>query len=90
MVKYICSIDQGTSSTRCIVFNSLGDVVSQSQLEHTQYYPAPGHVEHDVEEIWRATKFCIGSAMKQSGLSASDLGAVGITNQRETSVVWNR
>lgn len=88
--QYIISIDQGTSSSRCIVFNQCGEIVAHSQREHSQYYPAPGHVEHNVEEIWESTKLCIANAMDQSKLKASDLGAVGITNQRETTVVWNK
>ena len=88
--KLVCAIDQGTSSTRCIIFNKGGEIVSQSQREHVQYYPAAGHVEHNPEEIWESTCLVIAGAMKDGGLNASDITAVGITNQRETTIVWNK
>lgn len=90
MPSYIGAIDQGTTSTRFIVFDRSGRVVSAAQKEHEQFYPKPGWVEHDPEEIWRRTQEVIVDAMQQKGLRPKDLAAIGITNQRETTVVWNR
>src|SRR6202030_3682536 len=90
MADYIGAIDQGTTSTRFIVFDRSGRIVSQAQKEHEQIYPKPGWVEHDPEEIWRRTQDVIREALSQRGLTASDLAAIGITNQRETTVVWDR
>jgi glycerol kinase len=84
------AIDQGTSSTRFIVFDESTRIVAESQIEHAQIYPQPGWVEHDPVEIWRNTQTVIAGALRTSGLKASDLAAVGITNQRETTVVWDR
>ena len=88
--SYIGAIDQGTTSTRFIVFDRTGRIVAVAQKEHEQIYPKPGWVEHDPEEIWRNTQEVIAGAMKQRSLQAGDLAAAGITNQRETTVVWNR
>jgi glycerol kinase len=88
--NYIGAIDQGTTSTRFIVFDHSGRIVSVAQKEHEQIYPEPGWVEHDANEIWRRTRDVIASALQQRALRASDLAAVGITNQRETAVVWDR
>jgi len=90
MPNYVGAIDQGTTSTRFIVFDRAGRIVSVAQKEHEQIYPKPGWVEHDPEEIWRRTGETIGEAMGAAGLSRTDLAAIGITNQRETTVVWNR
>ena len=90
MPSYIGAIDQGTTSTRFIVFDKSGKIVSSAQKEHEQIYPKPGWVEHDPEEIWRVTQEVIGDAMRQKGLRPEDLAAIGISNQRETTVVWNR
>jgi glycerol kinase len=90
MPSYIGAIDQGTTSTRFIVFDKAGRIVSVAQKEHEQIYPKPGWVEHDPEEIWRRTQEVIGEAMQQKGLHPKDLAAIGISNQRETTVVWNR
>jgi len=90
MPKYIAAIDQGTTSTRFIVFDSAGRTVACAQKEHRQIYPQPGWVEHDAEEIWRRTEEVIAEAMEQAGLQAADLAAVGITNQRETTLLWNK
>jgi glycerol kinase len=90
MPDYIGAIDQGTTSTRFIVFDRGGRIVAVSQKEHEQIYPRPGWVEHDPNEIWRRTGEVIGEAMAQRGLRPRDLAAIGITNQRETTVVWNR
>jgi glycerol kinase len=88
--NYIGAIDQGTTSTRFIVFDRAGRIVSVAQKEHEQIFPQPGWVEHDAAEIWRRTQEVIGEALQQQGLKASDLAAIGITNQRETTVVWDR
>ncbi len=90
MSSYIGAVDQGTTSSRFIVFDRTGRIVSAAQKEHEQIYPKPGWVEHDPEEIWRRTQEVIAFAMEQRGLHAADLAAIGITNQRETTVVWNR
>ena len=90
MASYIGAIDQGTTSTRFIVFDRSGQVVSIAQKEHEQIYPQAGWVEHDPEEIWRRTQEVIADAMNQRDLRPSDLAAIGITNQRETTVLWNR
>jgi glycerol kinase len=90
MASYIGAIDQGTTSTRFIVFDRLGRIVSSAQREHVQIYPKPGWVEHDPEEIWRRTHAVIREAMEARGLRPEDLAAIGITNQRETTVVWHR
>src|SRR5580658_11228961 len=90
MSRYIGAIDQGTTSTRFIVFDRSGRIVSTAQQEHEQIYPHPGWVEHDPEEIWRRTLAVIAQALAQRGLTASDLAAIGITNQRETTIVWDR
>ncbi|MGB0117808.1 MAG: FGGY family carbohydrate kinase, partial [Terriglobales bacterium] len=89
MASYIAAIDQGTTSSRFIVFDRSGRVVSSAQREHQQIYPRPGWVEHDPEEIWRNTQSVIEEAMKARGLRPEDLAAIGITNQRETTVVWH-
>jgi len=87
---YIGAIDQGTTSTRFIVFDRAGRIVSVAQKEHEQIYPQPGWVEHDANEIWRRTEEVIEAAMKNKGLRPGDLAAIGITNQRETTVLWDR
>ena len=88
--QYIGAIDQGTTSSRFIVFDRKGNIVRLAQKEHEQLYPKPGWVEHNPEEIWQNTQEVIGEALQKGGLSAGDLAAVGITNQRETAVVWNK
>ncbi len=90
MGNYIGAIDQGTTSTRFMVFDRSGRIVSVAQKEHEQIYPKPGWVEHDSEEIWLRTKEVIQEAMDAKGLKPADLSGVGITNQRETTVVWNK
>ena len=90
MSKYIGAIDQGTTSTRFLVFDRAGKVVACAQKEHSQIYPQPGWVEHDAEEIWQRTQEVIGEAMDSARLKAGDLAGIGITNQRETTVMWNR
>jgi len=90
MSNYLGAIDQGTTSTRFIVFDRSGRIVSAAQKEHEQIYPKPGWVEHDPEEIWRRTQEVIAEAMQEKGLRPTDLAAIGITNQRETTILWNR
>jgi glycerol kinase len=90
LANYIGAIDQGTTSTRFIVFDRSGRVISIAQKEHEQIYPNPGWVEHDPEEIWQRTREVIAEAMAKGKLRPSDLAAMGITNQRETTVLWNR
>lgn len=89
-MTYIAALDQGTTSTRFMVFNKAGQVVAQAQKEHKQYYPQPGWVEHDAEEIYMNTKLVVAEALIPYGIKPSAIQAVGITNQRETTVVWNR
>jgi len=91
MSKYVAAIDQGTTSTRCILFDKQGNIVSVGQKEHEQIYPQPGWVEHNPEEIWKNTLEVISQARINANLkNASDVAAVGITNQRETTVIWNK
>jgi glycerol kinase len=90
MAAYIGAIDQGTTSSRFIVFDRSGRIVSMAQREHEQIYPKPGWVEHDPEEIWRRTVDVIRDAMEARGLQPENLAAIGITNQRETTVVWHK
>ncbi len=90
MANYIGAIDQGTTSSRFIVFDRGGRIVSTAQKEHEQIYPKPGWVEHNPEEIWARTQEVIDEALKAKNLTAKDLAGIGITNQRETTVVWNK
>jgi glycerol kinase len=90
MPDYVAALDQGTTSTRFIIFDREGRIVSCAQREHAQHYPQAGWVEHDAREIWQRTQEVINDAMQQSRLSASDLAAIGITNQRETALLWDR
>ena len=90
MASYLGAIDQGTTSTRFIIFDRSGRIVASEQREHQQIYPRPGWVEHDPEEIWRRTQEVIAGAIQQRALDPSDIAAIGITNQRETTVLWNR
>ena len=90
MAKYAAAIDQGTTSTRCMIFDHGGQVVSVAQKEHEQIYPKPGWVEHDPIEIWARTQEVIDEALDAAGAGAGDIAGVGITNQRETTVVWDR
>src|SRR6187397_3000964 len=88
--KHILAIDQGTTSTRAIVFDSTGRPVASAQQELPQIFPKPGWVEHDPEEIWRATVEVCRGALAKAKLAATDMAGIGITNQRETTVVWDR
>ena len=90
MPTYLGAIDQGTTSTRFIIFDATGRIVSVSQKEHEQIFPKPGWVEHDPEEIWRRVHEVMTEAMQERGIRPKDVAAIGITNQRETTIVWNR
>ena len=90
MAEYVGALDQGTTSTRFMIFNHSGGVVGIDQKEHEQIFPKPGWVEHDALEIWTRCQEVIKGALQKTGLKASDLAAVGITNQRETAVVWDK
>ena len=90
MSQYIGAIDQGTTSSRFILFNQAGGIVSVAQKEHEQIYHKPGWVEHDAAEIWRNTQEVIGAALAREDVPHSEVAAVGITNQRETTLLWNR
>ena len=90
MAKYIMALDSGTTSNRCILFNEKGEICSVSQREFTQYYPKPGWVEHDANEIWETQLLVCRRAMEKIGAKAEDIAALGITNQRETTIVWDK
>ena len=90
MSKYIASIDQGTTSTRCILFDHAGSIISVDQKEHEQIFPKPGWVEHNALEIWGNTKTVIYGALKKAQANSADIIAIGVTNQRETTLVWDK
>src|SRR3954449_6121886 len=90
MAEYAAALDQGTTSSRCMIFDHGGNVVAVEQLEHEQIYPKPGWVEHDPREIWQRCRQVLVGAMQSAGASTDDIAALGITNQRETTVVWDR
>ena len=90
MAKYILAMDAGTTSNRCILFNTKGEIQSVAQKEFTQIYPKPGWVEHDANEIWSTQLGVAVEAMQKIGATAADIAAIGITNQRETAVVWDK
>lgn len=90
MSKYVAAIDQGTTSTRFIIFDHGGSVIAVDQKEHQQIYPRPGWVEHDPFEIWKRTQEVVAAALEKGKISPSDIVAVGVTNQRETTVVWDK
>ena len=90
MAKYVMALDAGTTSNRCILFNEKGEMCSVAQKEFTQYYPQPGWVEHDANEIWNTQLAVAKEALQKAGATASDIAAIGITNQRETTIVWDR
>ncbi|MET1073203.1 MAG: glycerol kinase GlpK, partial [Umezawaea sp.] len=90
MTQYVAAIDQGTTSTRCMIFDHSGRVVSVDQKEHEQIFPKAGWVEHDPEEVWSNTRQVAAGALAKADLNTSDIVAVGITNQRETAVVWDK
>ena len=90
MAKYVMALDAGTTSNRCILFNEKGEMCSVAQKEFTQYFPKPGWVEHDANEIWQTQLSVARAAMQKVGAKAEDIAAIGITNQRETTIVWDR
>lgn len=90
MAKYVMALDSGTTSNRCILFNEKGDMCSVAQKEFTQYFPKPGWVEHDANEIWSTQLGVAVEAMQKIGATAADIAAIGITNQRETAIVWDK
>src|SRR5918992_62329 len=90
MAEYAAALDQGTTSSRCMIFDHGGQVVSVVQKEHEQIYPKPGWVEHDANEIWARCQDVMRGAFDQAGASADDISGLGITNQRETTVVWDK
>lgn len=90
MAGLIMALDAGTTSSRCILFNEKGEMCSIAQKEFPQYFPKPGWVEHDANEIWNTQLSVAREAMMKIGVSAADIAAIGITNQRETTIVWDR
>lgn len=90
MADFVGAIDQGTTSTRFMIFDHAGNEVARHQLEHEQILPRPGWVEHNPVEIWERSSSAVQSALNAAKLQPSDLAALGVTNQRETTVVWNR
>src|SRR6202012_1399577 len=89
-MKYLLALDQGTTSSRALVIDESGKVVAVAQKEFTQIFPQPGWVEHDPNEIWSSQIGVAADALGRAGISAKDVAAIGITNQRETAVVWDR
>ena len=90
MAKYVMALDAGTTSNRCILFNEKGEMCSVAQREFTQYFPKPGWVEHDADEIWASMLGVAVEAMNMINAEAEDIAAIGITNQRETTIVWDK
>ena len=90
MEQYVMALDAGTTSNRCILFNKKGEICSMAQKEFTQYFPKPGWVEHNANEIWSSQLGVAVEAMSKIGASAEDIAAIGITNQRETTIVWDK
>ena len=90
MAKYIMALDAGTTSNRCILFDEKGQIQSVAQKEFTQYFPEPGQVEHDANEIWLTQYSVAAEALSKIGAAAEDIAAIGITNQRETTIIWDR
>ena len=88
--KYMMALDAGTTSNRCILFDKKGTIISMAQKEFTQFFPKPGWVEHDASEIWSTMLGVAVEAMTKAGVSADDISGIGITNQRETTIVWDR
>src|SRR5690348_6770728 len=89
-MQYILSMDQGTTSSRAIVFDHAGSIVSVAQKEFRQIFPKPGWVEHDPRDIWSSQAGVAAEALTKANVAASDVAAIGITNQRETTLVWDR
>lgn len=89
-MKYILALDQGTTSSRAILFDEYAQIVAMEQKEFTQYYPQAGWVEHDPMEIWNTQISCARACLTKAGIQASQVSAIGVTNQRETTVIWDR
>ena len=89
MARYAAAVDQGTTGTRFMVFDREGQVVASMYEEHTQIYPQPGWVEHDAGEIWAKTRRVIGGALAEGGIQPTEIASIGVTNQRETTLVWD-
>ena len=89
-MKYVMALDQGTTSSRCIIFDKLGNMVSVAQKEFTQYYPHPAWVEHDGKEIFSSILEVARLALKHGRINPSDVASIGITNQRETTLIWDK
>src|SRR5437868_347788 len=89
-MPYILALDQGTTSSRAILVNHGGEIVATAQQEFRQIFPAAGHVEHDPEEIWTSQHAVAAAVLQRAGVSACDVAAIGIANQRETTIVWDR
>jgi sugar (pentulose or hexulose) kinase len=87
---YVAALDQGTTSSRCMVFDRRGRMVSIAQRVHQQFFPGPGHVEHDAEQIWRTVCTIVPEAIADAGIDPRQVVALGLTNQRETTVIWDR
>ena len=90
MPKYVMALDAGTTSNRCVLFDEAGNICSMAQKEFRQFFPNPGWVEHDANEIWSTQLGVAVEAMNRINAKASDIAAIGITNQRETAIVWNK
>ena len=90
MSKYVMALDAGTTSSRCILFDKKGNIISMAQKEFHQYFPKPGWVEHDANEIWSPQLEVARQAMENIGATPGSIAAIGITNQRETTVVWDK
>ena len=90
MKNYIMALDQGTTSSRCILFDKTGNICSMAQKEFTQIYPQPGWVEHNPMEIWSTQLAVAAEAMAMLGVEAAQISAIGITNQRETTILWDK
>src|SRR5580693_696626 len=88
--RFVAAIDQGTTSSRCMLFDAAGAIAAVAQREHRQIFPRPGWVEHDAEEIWANVEAVIAGALAKAGATPADVVAVGITNQRETTLVWEK
>lgn len=88
--RFVAAVDQGTTSTRCILFDAAGRIAASASAEHRQIFPQPGWVEHDPAEIWERAQQVMAAALQQAGATAADIAAVGVTNQRETTVIWDR
>src|SRR5690625_4856744 len=88
--KFVLSLDQGTTSSRAILFNHAGEIVATAQQEFEQFFPKPGWVEHDANEIWTSVLACIAGVLRKADIAPYEVAGIGITNQRETTVVWDK